>query len=144
MTRYFVEVGDNCCRSTCSDSNKESCTGHGFIYKNHDAYAVYYVGWSEPCEKKVITFALAVGEWSDGSVASDRTCFGFEAYESKTEILFKIIEPSESPWPKTDLMGEMLNREQALNSSLIKEVFLLAEEVVRNHPAVKAYLDIPQ
>jgi len=143
MIKYDIEIGENSNASVCHCCGRESCTGHGFVYKNGDAYAVYYAGWSNAHSEKKVSLALAIGEWDDDSTNKDRICFGLEAYEDKDEILFRVIEPEESPWPKTDLMGEMLPRKESLNHQLLKEVFVIAEEVLRNHTAIREYLRIP-
>ena len=143
MPQYDIEIGDNSVPSVCHCCNNESCTGHGFVYKNDDAYAVYYAGWSVSHSEKRISFALAIGEWGDDSTNDDRTCFGFEAWEGEEEILFQVIGPDESPWPDTDLLGGMLSRKDSFEHSLLKEVFVIAEIVVRNHPAIQEYLGIP-
>lgn len=142
MSNYFIELGEDSTTSVCKCCNEKSCTGHGFVYKNNDAFAVYYVAWSKAHYPKKVTFALAIGLWDEQSTSKDRTCIGFEAYESESDILFRVIEPDESPWPKTDLMGEMLEKSEAMGSSLLQEAFVIAEEVVRNHPSVNAYLNV--
>lgn len=143
MTQYNIEIGENSKASVCNCCGQKSCTGHGFIYKDDDAYAVYYVGWSIAHTEKKVSFALAIGEWDDNSTSVDRTCFGLEAYESEEDISFRVIEPGESPWPKTDLMGEMISQNKSLNHQLLKEVFVIVENVVRNHTAIREYLKIP-
>jgi hypothetical protein len=117
--------------------------GHGFVCKNGEAYAVYYAGWSAEHPERRVSLALAIGEWGDDSSAADRTCFGLEAREQDEEILFRVIEPGESPWSNTDLLGDMISREKALSDSLLKEVFVVAEHVVRNHQAISEYLALP-
>lgn len=140
MANYDVEVGKNKNASTCHCCGKKSCVGHGFVYKNDDAYAVYYAGWSDAHLDKKVSIALAIGEWGDDSTIDDRTCFGIEASEGKNEILFRVIEPDESPWSNTDLLGPMLTRYQGLSHPLLKEVFVIAESVLRGHIALCEYL----
>lgn len=137
-----VEVGDNRKSSRCHCCGLESNVGHGFVYKNGDAYAVYYAAWSAEHPERQVSLALAIGEWGDDSSAADRTCFGLEAREGEDEILFRVIEPRESPWSRTDLLGEMLSRESALTDPLLKEAFVVAEHVVRSHPAISEYLGL--
>ena len=143
MASYDIEVGENKNASTCHCCGKKSCVGHGFVYKNDDAYAVYYAGWSDAHPAKKVSIALALGGWDGGSTIDDRTCFGVEASEGKDEILFRVIEPDESPWPDTDLLGPMLTRNQGLSHPLLKEVFVIAENVLRGHLALRQYLAIP-
>lgn len=143
MIKYDIEIGENSNASVCHCCGQESCTGHGFVYKNNDAYAAYYAGWSNAHTEKKVSLALAIGEWNEESTNKNRACFGLEAYEGKEEILFRVIEPEGSPWPKTDLMGEMLSRKEGLNHQLLEEVFLIVEEILRNHAAIQEYLGMP-
>ena len=142
MNNYYIEIGEDSNPSLCHCCGKKSCTGHGFVYKDGDAYAVYYAAWSDSHLERKMSIALAVGEWDDNSIAEDRTCFGLEAYEAENDILFRLIDPENSPWPETDLMGKMIHREQGLNHHKLSEVFTIAEEVLRNHAAIRNYLNL--
>lgn len=140
--KYDLEIGENCKPSVCHCCGRESYLGHGFIYKNGDAYAVYYVGWAPSHSDKKVSFAIAIGEWGDSSTSADRTCFGLEAYEGEQEILFRVIEPADSPWSNTGLLGKMISRQDALKHSLINNIFNIAEYVVRNHDSIQEYLNM--
>jgi hypothetical protein len=142
MTNYRLELGEDVSESSCHCCNEKSNTGHGFLYKNNDAYGVYYVGWAEAHEDRKITVALALGEWGDDATSQDRICFGLELYEEDDQLDFHVIDPEESPWDKTELLGEMLSRELTLNHQMISEIYELVEFIARNHPAVKSYLHI--
>ncbi|WP_131177975.1 hypothetical protein [Phytopseudomonas dryadis] len=140
MSSYDVEVGENRNASLCRCCGNDSYVGHGFIYKDGNAYAVYYVGWSEEHFDKRVSIALAIGEWDDNSTAEDRTCFGVEVSEGKDEFLFRIMEPGEAPWSNTGLLGLMLSRDEALSHPLLKEVFFIVENILRDHVALHEYL----
>lgn len=142
-SKFDLEIGENSKISVCKCCGRESNVGHGFVYKNGDAYAVYYAGWTPSHCDKSVSFAIAIGKWDDNSTVADRTCFGLEMKEGDEEILFRVIEPSESPWGDTGLLGKMISRQDTLSHSLIKEVFAIAEHVVHNHVAIRKYLGIP-
>ncbi|EMN80290.1 hypothetical protein [Leptospira interrogans] len=139
---YSIEVGENEKPSKCNCCGRESSIGHGFVYKDEIAYAVYYIGWANLHEEQKITFALAIGKWDDTSTSKDRQCFGFEAREKDERILFRAIDPDESPWAHTELLGGMFSRTENLVHPLLNEVFIIAEEIIRNHPAVREYLNL--
>ena len=142
MNHYKIEVGEDNQPSVCHCCDNESNTGHGFIYKNDDAYAVYYAGWSASHPDKVVSLAIAIGEWDDNSTTDDRTCLGIEAYENLNSIDFRVINPNESPWPSTDLLGEMFDRDQALSNKNLDDFYNIAELIVRNHDGIRDYLNI--
>lgn len=140
MTTLTLEVGDEATPLRCHCCNVDSMTGHGFIYEDGDARAVYYAGWAAGHRDRGVTLAIAVGGWDDQSTTADRTCFGLEAYEGQEHILFRFINPEESPWPKTDLLGAMLGREDALKNPLSGEILRIAETIVRDHASVRVFL----
>ncbi len=137
---FQLEIGENGKSSICHCCGRKSFIGHGFIYKGGDAYAVYYAGWAPSHSPIKVSFAIAIGKWDDNSTVQDRICFGLEAYEDKEEILFRAIDPSDSPWKNTELLGNMISREDALNNPSIKEVFDITELIIRKHGAIKEYL----
>ena len=143
--RYSVEVGDNRVPATCRCCGRNSSTAHGFVYKDGDAYAVYYASWSEEHPEPHLFLALAVGEeWDDEASSSSRTCFGLVAREEGEQVLFRVTGPEESPWPNSDVLGPMLSRDAALRHSLLPEVFAIAERVLRWHPALREYLSLSE
>ncbi len=137
-----IEIGEDYKQAVCSCCGRSSKTGHGFIYKNGNAYAVYYVGWSDAHLDRKVSLAIAIGAWDDSSTPADRTCFGIDAYEGENEFLFKVIEPNNSPWAETDLLGKMTSREKALNHHLLQDAFVIAEAVIREHKAIRQYLSV--
>ena len=144
MNEYGIEVGENESSSTCDCCGENSCVGRGFVYKNDDAHAVYYVGWSDSHFEKQVSIALAIGEWDDDSTKNDRTCFGLVVFEDEDQFLFRVVEPCESPWSDIDFLGPMLSREKSLTSPLLKEVFEIAENILHNHVALRDYLQISE
>lgn len=140
MADYLVEIGENSSSSICDCCGVESLFGHGFVYKNSDAYAVYYASWSNSHPDKVVTLALALGEWGDNSTSDDRVCFGLDAFNGDTEFLLSIIDQNNSPWSKTELLGPMLTRQEALDHFLLDEVFSITERILEEHKSIEHYL----
>ena len=141
MTNYDIEVGEDSRPSTCGCCGRQSCIGHGFVYKDGDARAIYYAGWSDEHPEKMVTLAVAIGEWEEGSTR-DRTCFGLEVRDDGERTMFRVIDPECSPWASTRLMGEMITRKKGLGHDLLKEVFAIAEEIVSGHTPVGEYLGL--
>jgi hypothetical protein len=136
-----IELGEDQKIGRCHCCGTASETGHGFIYKNGTPYGVYYAGWAAGHKERGVTLAIALGEWDEGTTSQQRTCVGLEAYEGKSEILFRFIEPDSSPWPDTELFGRMVSREEAVKHRLRPEVLAVAEMIVREHPAVRQFLN---
>lgn len=137
---FEIEVGENVRISKCDCCGAESRNGHGFVHSDGSARAVYYVGWTDKHRERGVAMAIAIGEWDDASTAQDRTGFGLVAHEEGERILFGFVGPDDSPWPRTELFGSMVDREAALAHPLSEEALLIAEAVVRSHPAVREFL----
>jgi len=141
INQFGIEIGENCNASICSCCNSESYVGHGFVYKSHEAYAVYYAGWTPSHIEKRVSFAVAIGEWDDNSTSDQRTCFGLEAYDGGNNIHFRIIDPENSPWGSTELLGQMLRRVDALENPLLEQVFDIVELVISRHLAIHNFFE---
>lgn len=137
-----IEIGEDAELSTCACCGVESRVGHGFVYNNKHAYAVYYVGWTPRHRERGVTLAVAIGEWGDGSAVGNRTCFGLEAHEGERQVLMRFIEPEESPWRSTDLLGPMISRKDALGHDASRDALNVAEYIFREHPSVREFLRI--
>ena len=136
----YIELGEDAKTSRCDCCGQESNVGHGFVHKGAHPYAVYFVAWSAGHREKGVTMAIAIGEWNDDSTAEDRACFGLEAYEGEHHVLFRFIDPESSPWSRTDLLGEMLRRDESLMHPCSADILAVAETIVRRHPSVREFL----
>ena len=136
-----LEAGEADRPTRCDCCGRVSRTVHGFIYKDGDAYAVYYAGWSEGHPDRGVTMAIAVGEWTDDSTTSDRVSVGIESRSTASEIQFSVLEPEQSPWGHTELLGAMLARPKALAHPVLPEIFEVAEYVVAHDERVASFLD---
>lgn len=140
---YVIEPGE-----TEKSDDDPGCEGnsyhsHGFVYKDGDAFAIYYLSWSEQEDDQRVDVALAVGEWDElTSTSDDRDCFGVAVTASEDEILIRIVNPDESPWPKTELFGDMMSRSESLSHPFKQELFVILEDVIKMHPCACDYLGI--
>jgi hypothetical protein len=144
LANYEIEIGEDKQSSVCQCCERESSVGHGFVYKDGDAYAIYSAAWSTMHSQPKISFALAIGDWDDDGKRKESTvCFGVETLDGGDKILFQIIDPSQSPWPDSELLGRMLSRENSLKHASLEEVFAIVENLLHCHPAIRDYLSLP-
>src|SRR5690606_31225152 len=113
-TDLSLELGPQEAGFICECCGTRTTTVHGFVYAAGEAFAIYYAGWSVQHPERGVTMAIATGEWSEGSGPADRVSIGVQARSLETEIHFSVLEPSQSPWGETELFGEMLPRDKAL------------------------------
>jgi hypothetical protein len=141
MNTLRLELGESREAAPCECCGGRSQTAHGFVYRDDDAYAVYYAGWSDGHPGRGVSLAIAVGEWSEGSSPADRVSIGLSAKPTPSSIDFTVLNPGESPWGDTPLLGKMLGRERALAHPVLKEAFYVAEQIVRYDGRVRRFLD---
>ena len=145
MTGLEIEVSEDERSSVCHCCGKESSVSHGFVYKAGAARAIYGAQWSTKHSRPTVNFAIAIGEWDDdGRRTTNTVCFGLNLYDGGDDVAFRVIDPEESPWPDSDLMGTMLCRSEGLRHPLLNEVFSIVENVVHHHPSIRNYLSFRQ
>jgi hypothetical protein len=140
MTTLRLEPADEDKATRCACCGTRSRTVHGFIYRDDDAHAVYYAGWSDGHPECGVSIAIAVGQWGEGSSSADRTSIGIKAKPTPSSVDFTVLDPNESPWGDTPLFGKMLEREHALAHPKLKEVLQIIEHVVSNDARIRDFL----
>lgn len=141
MSTLQIELGESGEAAPCECCGASSRTAHGFVYRDGDAYAVYYAGWSDGHPGRRVSLAIAVGEWAEGTSPADRVSIGIRATRTPSSVDFMVLNSMESPWGDTPLLGKMLEREQALAHPALKGVVHVAEHIVRDDPRVRNFLD---
>jgi hypothetical protein len=141
MSTLQLELGEFGEAGRCACCNATSRTVHGFVYRDGDAYAVYYGGWSDGHPERGVSLAIAVGEWTEGTSPADRVSIGMIAMPTPSSVNFGVLNPTESPWGDTPLLGKMLERAQALTHPALKAVMHVAEHVVLEDTRVRRFLD---
>jgi len=143
MSMLRLEVGEPPEARPCECCGATSRTAHGFVYRDGDAYAIYYAGWSDGHPERGASMAVAVGEWAEGSSPADRVSVGVRAIPTPSSVDFTVLNPDESPWGETPLLGKMLGRDQALAHPALAEVMDVAEHIVRDDARVRSFLNSP-
>ena len=135
---FKVEIGDEGVPAFCSCCDKPSYTAHGFVYKNEDAYGVYYAAWSNSHENKFVVFALALGDW-DAS-PPQTTCFGVKIFDGGHQLMFSFVNPEEIPWKNSELLGNPLTREEATTHPLKNEALEILECILQSNTTMYSYI----
>ena len=144
MAHYEVEIGEDETSSVCACCGRASSSGHGFVYKNGDAYAIYWAAWSTLHSGKKVSFALGIGEWDDDATADDRAWFGLDVFATTDRYLLRVVDPKDSPLHDIESLGRMMSRSAGIKHPLRGEVFAIMERVLEHHPAVRRYLSLPE
>src|SRR5262245_58486377 len=112
-----------CCGGTTTSLTR-------FVYRDGDAHAVYYARFSNNHDERIVSIAVSIGEWGDGSHPSQRVSFALELRAGPENYEVQVSDAAYSPWRGVGLLGPMLDREPALTHPLIDEVFHIIDHAV--------------
>ncbi len=109
-------------RIECEEPVKEVCDCCGgtiirltrFVYEDGDAFATYYGLFSDNHPAREVKLAVSLGEWGEGSSPKDRRSFALVLGDNESEYQVKIVDAEESPWQGVGVIGQMLDRDEAL------------------------------
>ena len=108
----------------------------GWVYRDGDAYAAYYAGWTEGHVNGHVSLIIGVGEWSDEEKPDDRRSFGLTCWEADDDIRFGVVEPADSRYGDVRVLGKMMSRAEALSDPELPEIFHIAEHIAQDDPRV--------
>jgi hypothetical protein len=112
-----------------------------FVYKDGDAYAIYYARMSDNHPRREVALAVGLGEFGEGSDQESRISFGLIMREENSQFQVMVVDPDESPWPTARVIGRMLSRSEALAHPRIKEVFHITDHMVTDDPEIRTYFE---
>jgi hypothetical protein len=133
----------------CPKSKKESCDCCGgtttrltrFVYRDGDAFAIYYAVFSEEHPERIIEAVVSLGEWGEDSEPSERRAFALSLRVSESQYEVMVVNAEESPWYGIEFIGPMLDRDDALMHPWIEDVFHITDHIFTDDLEIKAYLD---
>jgi hypothetical protein len=126
---------------TCECCGGRTTSLTRFVYKNGDAFAIYYARFSDNHPERLVLAAVSIGEWGEGSVPAQRIAFALQLRTGSENYEVMVCDAATSPWCASDLLGPMLDREAALAHPLIDEVFHITDHALVEDEPLKAYLD---
>lgn len=112
-----------------------------FVYRDGDAYAVYYAKFSDNHTDGVVSVLIGLGEWGEGSTPADRVAFAAQIRAVRREFQVMIVDASQTVWSGVTFMGPLLARAEALDHPLVSDVFHLTDHIVHDDAEVHAYLE---
>ncbi|QVW70494.1 MULTISPECIES: hypothetical protein [Myxococcus] len=112
-----------------------------FICRDRDAYAVYYAQYSDSHPERVVSLAVGIGEWGEGSSESQRVAFALVLRQDAENWMVTVKDSAESPWKEASGLGRMLDREEALAHPWLTEVFHITDHVVKEDSEVLRYFN---
>src|SRR5262249_45535517 len=102
--------------------------GAGVLESNGSDLADYWYQWSEGHEGR---FIVAVSPCNDRNEPRGGVVV-LSARIDAENLVYSIVEPQDSPWAGTELFGPLLSRAEALEGSLMRDLFELLDAIVAN------------
>jgi hypothetical protein len=140
VTAFSLEPIGTLKSSTCQCCGRQTLGGHGFVYEDGNALAIYFATLFTEHEDKRVSLAIGIGEWNDDGSRRFCTAFGMEVFTTDSEVRMTIVDSSASPWGTTELLGPLMGREQALAHHLKTKMFQIADHIVMHDPKIAAHL----
>jgi hypothetical protein len=136
-----IELADKVESEPCPCCGGRTTSLTRFVYSDGDAHAVYYASFSDKHTDRIVSVALSLGEWGEGSTPEDRVAFALRIRLVASDYQVMVCDAKQSLWHDATFLGRMLDRKEALKHPWIKEVFHITDHIVTEDPAVRDYLD---
>jgi len=136
-----IEFSDRIDGDPCSCCGGRTTRLTRFVYRDGNAYAVYYGAFSNNHPGHFVSLAISIGEWGEAATSEGRLAFAVRIRSAEAEFQVMVVDAIESPWQDVAFLGRMLNRKEALEHCWIQEVFHLTDQIVSEDPDVREYLN---
>ncbi len=122
----------------CECCGKETVNLTRFVYEDDDAFAIYYIKFTKDHEDKVANGIISIGDWGTDEVPENRYSFPFRIWTKGKNYQVGLMDREESPWTH-QILGKILDRNDALKHPWIKEVFHITDHIVMEDKEVIEY-----
>lgn len=113
-----------------------------FVYRDDDAYAVYYAVYTPGHAEKIVSGLIGLGEWGSDDVGPDpRVAFPFQIRATANQFEVGMVDAAQSPWSHVTFLGKILNRSEALAHEWISDVFHITDHIVVDDKEIARYFD---
>jgi hypothetical protein len=129
---------------TCKCCGSKTTTLTRFVYKDGDAFAVYFASFVREHSGQPAIATISIGEWGDGTSPDDRSAFANEIRCATEQYQVAIIDSVRSPWKDAQMIGRTLDRAEPMSHPMLSEVFHLTDHIVGEDEPLKSYLDKPR
>jgi hypothetical protein len=128
-------------QSVCKCCGRVSVQLTRFVYRDGDAYAVYYAQYTPEHDPKRVSAIVSLGEWGDGSSPAERVAFPLRIWTDEHNFQMGLTDAADSPWSHVSFMGKILDREVALKHPRIDEVFHITDHMVTDDKEIAGYFE---
>ena len=130
---------ENPTESQCECCGKTTVRLTRFVYRDDEAYAVYYSQYTPDHDEKRLSGLIGLGKWGEGGEPEDRLAFSFQIWTDENNFKVGLVDAKDSPWSHVTFLGRILDRAEALKHEWIKEVFHITDHMVTDDPEITKY-----
>ena len=114
----------------CDCCGGQSRTVWGFLHRDGETLAAYYVQWTlGQVQQHGAHFDLVVGRWGDGATAGDRSLACLEFRRTDNGPAFRVIDAETRSAARSGLADTVLSRAEVLEGSLREQLFAMVDEI---------------
>lgn len=128
--------------SRCACCGGLTVTLTRFVYRNGDAFGVYYARYSASGDHAddEIAMLVSLGPWGEGTVPADRAAFSCRVRPTEDSYGVMLADAAESPWADAEVVGEKLSREAALAHPWKATAFEVVDEAFEQDRSLSGFL----
>jgi hypothetical protein len=127
-------------RSICECCNGKATHLTRFIHLDNNTIGMYYARFSDNHPENHLAGILSLGDWSTTHVNTERIAFAFKIWTYDGTFQAGITDKDESPWKDLEVLGTILDRQEALSHPSIDKVFYITDFMVEgDEPVVEFF-----
>lgn len=125
----------------CCDGNTTTLTR--FVHEGEGTRAAYLAVFADNHSERVVTMVISIGLWGEQARPEDRAAFTVKLWVADDRFQVAVCDAAESPWQDAPILGRMLDRDEALAHSSVREVFHITDHIVVEDRPIISYLTPP-
>lgn len=124
-------------KCNCCDDNATRLTR--FVYNDDDAFAVYFMTFTDAHVEKTAYVVVSIGQWGEDSTPEMRRAFSLLITKKGNGPEVNMIDKAASPWKDKEDLGKMFDKEEALGHAWLKDALAITQQILTQDDAVIDY-----
>lgn len=110
-----------------------------YVLQDNNPFALYMATYTEGHDRKLVELIVGLGSWSEDSTPAERTAFTFQIWENSDEWAVTLTNAQDSSWEHVTFLGQILNREAALQHPWVQDVYKITDRVLSEDRPIIEY-----
>ena len=104
----------------------------GYVYKNNDPVAAYFVTWAAQEPDEGASFEFVLGKWGDETSAKDRASAAVDFSIVEGAPQFKIVDAGDRPVSKSSLAEKALARSEIVDTPIAPDILAMIDVIYQS------------